>query len=109
MSAWEHAWADALSALELDVTRAESLLAAHRYGDLEAGEAAPAGAAWTAPALPGPLPECLRERAQAILQRQLRVSADLARGIATARRDLLLAQRLDTSADPAPVFLDTRF
>jgi hypothetical protein len=107
MPGWEQAWADALDALELDVARAEGLLASYRTSP---GLPAPVSVPWAPPNLPGPLPASLRARAQAVLDRQTRVAAELARGIGAARRDLLLAQRLDTRAHaPAPAFLDTRF
>lgn len=103
---WEKAWADALTTLELDVTRAEALLA----------DPTPAAVLnirpdWVAPSLAGPLPERLRARAEAIAARQLRVAEDLSRAIAAARQELRLAERIQAHAldRSTPAFLDASF
>lgn len=103
---WETAWSDALTTLELDIARAESLLASPEPA--RALEAAPD---WIAPVLAGPLPERLRARAEAIAARQLRVAEELSRAIATARRELRLAERIqDHALDRSrPAFLDASF
>ena len=110
MNTWEAAWADALAVLEVDVARAESLLAAHRDGVFAAELNVP-GQTWVAPVLAGPLPESLRARAQAVLDRQLRAAEELARSVATARRDLLLAQRMSGRSleRTSPAFIDASF
>jgi hypothetical protein len=103
---WERAWAQALTALELDVTRAESLL----------GGGTPTAVPtlrpdWVAPALTGPLPERLRARAEAIATRQLQLAEDLSRAIAAARQELRLAERIQAHAldRSTPAFLDASF
>lgn len=103
---WEAAWSDALTALELDVARAEALLI----------EGAPPPVAqerptWVSPALAGPMPLSLRARAEAIAARQLRVAEDLTRAIAGARQELRLAERIQTHAldRSTPAFLDASF
>jgi hypothetical protein len=105
-TAWEAAWAEALTTLELDVSRAEALLA----------NGAPAVALtprpdWVAPALTGPLPERLRARAEAIAARQLRLAEDLSRAVAAARQELRLAERIQAHAldRSTPAFLDASF
>jgi hypothetical protein len=105
-AAWTAAWADALTALELEVDRAEALLV---MGALPAAAPVPA-AAWVAPDLAGPLPQALRSRAEAIVARQQQVAADLARAIALARRELTVAERMDWRVDRrTPAFLDADF
>ncbi|GAA0609272.1 hypothetical protein GCM10009547_09170 [Sporichthya brevicatena] len=103
---WDDAWADALTALELDVARAEELLAAGTPAELPAPRPD-----WVAPELSGPLPERLRARAEAIAARQLRVAEDLSRAIAAARTELRLAERLQSNTldRSTPAFLDASF
>jgi hypothetical protein len=109
---WDAAWADALNALELDVSRAEALLAS---GQSVVGEipliAEPARPDWVAPELAGPLPVRLRARAEAIAARQLRVAEDLSRAISAARQELRLADRIQAHAldRSTPAFLDASF
>jgi hypothetical protein len=100
------AWAAALAELEVDVERAESLLASR--GTRMIPELALPGRVWVAPVLSGPVPESLRARAQAVLDRQLRAAEELSRSIGTARRDLAVARRMSDSAPDrsAPAFLD---
>jgi hypothetical protein len=107
--AWDAAWADALNDLELDVAAAESLLAACHTGSVP--ELTPAGDAWAPPALEGLLPGNLHARAEAILDRQVRVSHALSRGMAASRRELRLAQRMDSGLHDrsTPAFLDTKY
>lgn len=103
---WETAWAGALNALELDLTRAEALLL---NGNPPA--APPARPDWIAPALSGPLPERLRARAEAIAGRQIKLAEDLSRAIAAARQELRLAERIQAHAldRSTPAFLDASF
>jgi hypothetical protein len=106
---WDAAWADALETLELDVEQAESLLAASRTGTM--AEIPLPRDGWTRPALEGPMPGNLRARAEAVLARQLRVSEELARGMASTHRELQLAQRMDSGATDrsVPAYIDTNF
>jgi hypothetical protein len=102
-------WVDALDALELDVHEAEQLLAARRTaGDVDLVRVS---ADWEGPVLPGPLPENLVARAEAILARQLQVSEDLAHAMRSNRRELRLAQRMGTGGGeaPRPAFLDSKY
>lgn len=107
--AWETAWSEALSALELDVARAEALLA-QGADALPAVPPAPRPD-WVAPVLSGPLPERLRARAEAIAARQLQLAEDLSRAIAAARQELRLAERIQAHAldRSTPAFLDASF
>lgn len=100
------AWAAALAELEVDVQRAEDLLASS--GTRRIPELNLPGHVWVAPVLAGPVPDSLRARAQAVLDRQLRAAEELARSIATARRDLAVARRMShvTSDRSTPAFLD---
>lgn len=111
---WDAAWTDALNALELDVARAEALLAGGHATDFPGNVPLipePARPDWVAPVLTGPLPERLRGRAEAIAARQLRVAEDLSRAIAAARQELRLAERIQAHAldRSTPAFLDASF
>jgi hypothetical protein len=105
-SPWEAAWSDALTALELDVARAEALLLDGTYA-----REVPERPTWVAPELSGPLPEGLRSRAEAIAARQLRVAESLSRAIAATRQELRLAERIqsDMVDRSTPAFLDAHF
>ncbi|MGQ0843532.1 MAG: hypothetical protein ACT4QF_05315 [Sporichthyaceae bacterium] len=105
-SPWEQAWSDALTALELDVARAEALLLDGTYA-----REIPERPTWVAPELSGPLPDGLRSRAEAIAARQLRVAESLSRAIASARQELRLADRIQSHAldRSTPAFLDASY
>jgi hypothetical protein len=107
--AWDAAWTEALEALEIDVTEAESLLAVSRATTEH--PLAPVTGGWQPPALEGPAPGNLRARMEAILARQLRVSEELARGMAVTRQELRLVQRMDSGVQDrsVPAFVDTKF
>jgi hypothetical protein len=107
---WDAAWSDALTALELDVARAEALLATGLAPEAPLVPQ-PYRPDWVAPQLDGPLPERLRSRAEAIAARQLRIAEDLSRAIAAARQELRLAERIQAHAldRSTPAFLDASF
>jgi hypothetical protein len=102
---WDTAWAAALDVLELGVVEAEGLLSASHLIPATRGQR------WVPPELPGPLPGNLRARAEAILDRQVRVSHQLAHGMAVNRRELRLAQRMNsgTMDRTTPAFVDSKF
>jgi hypothetical protein len=108
--AWDAAWAEALDAMEIGVAEAEGLLAVSRAGT-EHPLAETATNGWVAPSLEGPAPGNLKARMEAILARQLRVSEELARGMAVTRRELRFAQRMDSGVldRSVPAFVDTKF
>ena len=102
---WDAAWASALDDLEIGLAEAEGLLSASHTSPAVTGKG------WVPPALAGPLPGNLMARAEAILARQVRVSEELARGMAVNRRELRLARRMDsgTMDRSTPAFVDTKF
>lgn len=101
---WETAWAHALNTLELDVARAEELLA-----DRTRVPDSIDRISWAPPQLAGPLPESMRARAQAIMDRQLRVAEGLTRAVAAARAELRAVERMQTSTvdRSVPAFFDS--
>ena len=102
---WREAWCRALEAVELDVEAAEALVEhLHSAREDEAPVEAPA-AAWTPPALPGPIPGDLADRAKRLLERQLDVSRRLADAMALARSHRRALAKLDAS-EPPPVYVD---
>lgn len=107
------AWEQALDALELDVAEAERLLAAHRGSPADSDDThlPLIGADWSPPAIDAPLPTDLRTRAQTILDRQLRAADDLMRTMHANRRELQLADRMQTGGPDrsVPAFLDSKF
>jgi hypothetical protein len=101
---WDTEWAAALEVLELDLTAAEGLLSAGRTSAAVAPR-------WVPPELAGPLPGNLLARAEAVLARQLRVSHQLAHGMAVNRLELRLARRMDsgTTHHSTPAFVDAKY
>ncbi len=97
---WSAAWSEALDALELDVEEAEALLRSNAVGELSTP------AAWSRPQL-GPLPEALRPRAAALLQRQLDAADAMSRAILGNRRQQALLGRIESGDDGGrPAYVD---
>jgi hypothetical protein len=95
----------ALDALEADVARIETMLAAdHRLRDMP--EADP----WSPPQGLGPLPLDLRPRADAILARQLAAANAIVHQMAGNRRHAQLADRIEggtyAPAQARPAYVD---
>lgn len=107
---WTAAWSAALAELELGVEEAEALLrAAHEpvpAGPAPAGPA-PAAGLWVPPTSLGVLPAPLRQRAEALLARQLHVARSLAEAAEHSRRHLRVLDQLRQAAETTPVYLDT--
>jgi hypothetical protein len=96
------AWVEALERLELDVERAEALLAAE-------ADPAPGTAAWAPPEMRAPLPADLEPRARLLLERQLAVAARLTEQVTATGRQQRLTERIRGTAHPdVPVYLDLR-
>ncbi|HEY0487241.1 MAG TPA: hypothetical protein VGD72_13430 [Mycobacteriales bacterium] len=105
-ASWHDAWATALDALELDLGRADAMLAADHTVRDAALTAVLAGASWTPPADLPPLPAALAERARHVLERQLATAALLATAATATRRQSVVAGRLGATEAARPVFLD---
>jgi hypothetical protein len=93
-------WEIELDRLELDVIRAERLLKG-----LDSLPTDP----WSPPIIPGQIPVDLAARAQELLDRQDRVTADLGRALAAAQTQVAYADRAQrlVGRDPSvPVYLD---
>lgn len=99
---WHDAWVAALDELSLHLDAAESLL---RRGEPLAGLPA-----WAPPVLRHPLPEELADRARAVLDRQLSLSENLVRAMASNRRQDMFMERLDGgTVRERPSFVDQAF
>jgi hypothetical protein len=98
---WDVAWLGALGELELEVDRAEALL---RSAQTEPPEVS----AWSPPGGLGPLPATLLDRAQAVHERQLRVSARIVESLARNRAQSAVTARIETGQPSAsvPVYVD---
>jgi hypothetical protein len=98
---WDAAWVEALDRLELDVDVVETML---RSGD---STAAPMdNMPWRPPALL-PLPEDLRARAVALLDRQLAAAEALTRAMIGNRQHAGLLERIEAGDDGGrPAYLD---
>lgn len=98
---WDVAWLGALGELELHVDRAEALL---RSAQPELPEVS----AWTPPTGLGPLPQNLLERAQALHERQLRVTTRIVESLARNRVQSAVTARIETGQPVAstPVYVD---
>jgi hypothetical protein len=92
-------WETALDRLELDVIRAERMLADSTVPALES---------WDEPELEGPIPPDLLDRAVAIRTRQERVQAALVDALGDVRRQHDFADRVDRATGRAatPVYVD---
>ncbi|HEY0237775.1 MAG TPA: hypothetical protein VGC37_03945 [Friedmanniella sp.] len=100
---WDHAWSAALSELELAADEAERLLSlAHLPSTTEVAKVA----AWRPPHGLGPLPLSLRERAQALVDRQLDLARRTAEAARMSRRQARVADVLATRPPARPVYLD---
>lgn len=101
---WTAAWSSALDALELDVEQVErDLVHAH----LVDAEALSEPRAWQPPAGLGPLPASLRDRAQAVLERQLDAARRTAEALVASRRHARASQAMRPRQLDVPVYLDT--
>ncbi|MBZ5736148.1 hypothetical protein K8Z61_16770 [Nocardioides sp. TRM66260-LWL] len=97
------AWQVSLDRIELDVIRAERALAA---GTLLVSDP------WDVPADHGPLPPALRDRAQALHERQLAVLERIAATLGTTVRQQALVDAVSRTAvsdRTRPVYVDQRF
>ena len=93
-------WEVELDRLEIDVVRVERLLKGLDNVPTEP---------WNPPVVPGQIPADLAERAQALLDRQERATAELSRALTAAQKQIAYADRLTeaTGRGPAdPVYLD---
>ena len=94
------AWVAELDRLEVDVALAEAMLAADH---LELTEPA----AWSPPAMRGPLPADLEPRARLVLERQLAVAHLLAERLTRTDRHRRYTQAVRDTAHPeVPVYVD---
>ena len=100
VAGWASAWSDALAELELGVDEAEALL---RAGN----DPTPAAAPWQPPTNLGLLPAPLRERAQALVARQLHVARSLAEAAELSRQHLRVLDKVRLVPEATPVYLDT--
>lgn len=92
------AWVAELDRLEVDVTLAESLLAAQ---DL------PALPEWTPPVLRAPLPSDLEPRARLVLERQLAVAHQITTRLSSTGRQRALTDAIKATASPdIPIYVD---
>ncbi|HEX2895370.1 MAG TPA: hypothetical protein VHO29_15325 [Marmoricola sp.] len=93
-------WEAELDRLELDVLRVERILK---------GLGALPTEPWTPPAIPGQMPADLLGRAQALLDRQEQVTAELGNALVSAQKQIAFGDRVTnaTGQGPArPVYLD---
>jgi hypothetical protein len=102
--AWREAWIDALDALEAEVTQVERLLEDdHRMRDTQPTTV------WSPPRELGLLPSELRERADAILRRQVSAARALSAAITSNRQQAAFASRVEAgrhATPPRPNYVD---
>jgi len=96
---WLDAWTDALRELELGLEETTRLLTVGATGGPVR--------AWVPPTQLGRLPASLRERAEALLARQLDVARSLAEAAEHSRRHLQILDQLRSVPEAVPVYLDT--
>ncbi len=100
---WRSAWAAALDELELTLETTERLLAGELPDEVDVP-------AWAPPRIPGPLPQDLLERAQALLGRQRLLIGETVATMTGARRRLDLLEKLTglrvAGTGNRPVYVD---
>jgi hypothetical protein len=101
---WDAAWARALDAMELDVAATELLLE-QVHARVDAPPPSLSGS-WTPPSGLGPLPASLRERASALLERQLAAARAVAVELGTTRRHAVAVEAMSVRPQPRPLFVD---
>ncbi len=100
---WDQAWSAALSDLELAADEAERLLSlAHLPSTTEVAQVS----TWRPPHGLGPMPLSLRERAQALVDRQIDLARRTAEAARMSRRQARVADVLATRPPARPVYLD---
>ena len=92
---WHACWSEALDGLEIELERAEELLAS---GHVPAGESA----SWRPPSLP-PIPPDLVERARIVHARQLELAARMTRRLGDMKRQQSLVDRMETRTPSRPL------
>lgn len=97
---WDAAWADALSALEIDLELAERMLALDHIAE-DPPEP------WTPPADLGPLPLEFADRVRALLDRQIELARRLAEAADLNRRHQRAVQAMRHDGPSSPVYVDT--
>jgi hypothetical protein len=98
------AWERALGELEVDVARAEAILAqAHLPGT-----AVVAVERWRPPTGLGPLPASLERRARALLDRPLELARRTGEEIVRGRRQASALRAMRTGAAAVPVYVDVQ-
>ena len=105
---WRAVWEATLNDLEQDVDAAEAILAAVHRGE---HDTLPGGlGSWTPPVGIAPLPASLAERAQLILERQLRVIEDVAHAATRSRQQNEVSRRMRSDQAPSrPLFVDAAY
>lgn len=103
-AAWETAWSAALADLELAADEAERVLTAAHLPDA----AGVALAAWAPPVGLPPLPASLRERAAALLDRQLDLARRTAEAARMNRRHQRAVEAMRARPAAVPVYVDAQ-
>lgn len=96
---WTEAWEHALAGIEMDVERAEALLAA--------GTTTSPPVIWSPPEGIGLIPRALEVRARALLERQLELATHLAAAARDSRRHDRVLSRMTSTEQRPPVYFDT--
>jgi phytoene dehydrogenase-like protein len=105
---WRAVWEATLADLEQDVEAAEAVLAAVRRGDHE--DLPTMLGSWAPPTGIAPLPESMLERAQLVLERQLRVIEDVANAATRSRQQNELSRRMRSDQAPSrPLYVDATY
>lgn len=100
--AWADAWERELAALEMDVDEVEALLVADHSEPMPVRQDR-----WAPPTGLGPLPVEMRDRAQALLARQIDVASRLAAAAQQSRRHLNAVEAMRASPPAQPTYFDT--
>jgi hypothetical protein len=99
---WLDAWSAALDEFEISLAEAAELVATGYLIDT-ASESV--NLAWSAPTNLGPLPPALKDRATAILDRQLEMAAHLAEAARSTRQHMQVVDSMQRRPS-TPVYID---
>ncbi|MEP7764578.1 hypothetical protein [Sanguibacter sp. 25GB23B1] len=100
---WIDAWSAALDSVEMSLAEAERLVVT---GHLIDSAFESANLAWSAPTDLGPLPPALKDRATAILDRQLEMASRLAEAARSTRQHMQVVDTVRERRPSTPVYID---
>lgn len=100
-------WVETLDQIEADIARAQSVVGSPATPQAPGPLLDPSDYTWITPTGLGPIPEALRARAQALLNRQQALQRELTEAIQATRAHLNVVGKLRLREAPQAVYVDT--